>query len=72
MTEDDDDEGFCPKCGALLESEHCWKCGGEGVDGHECGDDTCCCLHPEDNITCDICDGTGRIIYCPVCHPRDE
>ncbi len=37
----------------------CWNCGGEGTDGHDCGEDTCCCLYPEDNVTCDICKGKG-------------
>jgi hypothetical protein len=37
----------------------CWQCGGEGVSHHECGEDTCCCLNPEDNVICDICDGKG-------------
>lgn len=37
----------------------CWQCGGEGSDGHDCGEDTCCCLWPEDNVTCDICLGKG-------------
>ena len=27
----------------------CWQCGGEGWFGHDCGEDTCCCLDPEDN-----------------------
>jgi hypothetical protein len=37
----------------------CWQCGGEGVSGHECGEDTCVCLYPVDNEECDICDGKG-------------
>lgn len=37
----------------------CWQCGGEGLYGHDCGDDCCCCLNPEENMICDICDGEG-------------
>lgn len=37
----------------------CWQCGGEGFSHHDCGEDTCCCLHPEDNVLCDICEGKG-------------
>ena len=44
------------QCGDYVE---CWNCGGEGVSHHDCGEDTCCCLYPEDNVMCDICDGAG-------------
>jgi hypothetical protein len=37
----------------------CWQCGGEGYSHHECGEDTCCCLNPYDNVVCDICEGKG-------------
>lgn len=37
----------------------CWSCGGEGTAGHDCGEDCCACLWPEDNVTCDICRGKG-------------
>ena len=37
----------------------CPSCGGEGVLGHECGDDCCACADPEDNLTCDTCNGEG-------------
>ena len=37
----------------------CWHCGGDGVSHHDCGEDTCCCLAPEDNVRCDICFGKG-------------
>lgn len=36
----------------------CWSCGGEG-DYHDCGEDSCCCMWPEDNVTCDQCEGKG-------------
>lgn len=37
----------------------CESCGGEGVVGHDCGDDTCCCLDPIENVRCDTCNGEG-------------
>lgn len=37
----------------------CWNCGGEGYSHHDCGEDTCFCLMPEDNVICDICNGVG-------------
>lgn len=39
----------------------CGDCGGTGLDGHDCGEDTCCCLHPEDNVTCETCNGSGEV-----------
>lgn len=42
----------------------CWQCGGDGYFGHDCGEDVCCCLYPEDNEVCDICGGDGG--YVPV------
>ena len=39
--------------------ERCWDCGGDCVVGHDCGEDTCCCLDPEDNLVCQTCDGAG-------------
>lgn len=49
----------CARCGSSMDYLDCHQCGGEGVDGHDCGEDCCCCLYPEDNMTCDICDGEG-------------
>jgi len=37
----------------------CWNCGDEGYSHHDCGEDCCCCLWPEDNVVCDICNGKG-------------
>ncbi len=50
---------FCKKCGSEMESIDCWNCGGEGFSHHDCGEDTCCCLNPEPNVECDICNGKG-------------
>jgi len=37
----------------------CWNCAGTGFTHHDCGEDTCCCLDPEDNVRCDTCEGRG-------------
>jgi hypothetical protein len=37
----------------------CECCGGEGYTSHDCGEDSCCCLEPEDNVQCDACGGNG-------------
>lgn len=51
---------ICPRCGCCsFDWERCDTCGGEGLDGHDCGEDTCCCLCPEENQTCDVCYGKG-------------
>jgi hypothetical protein len=44
------------------DTETCYACGGEGCY-HDCGEDTCCCLYPEDDdmYECEECRGTGRI-----------
>jgi len=47
-----------------MSSEPCEQCGGDGVDGHDCGEDTCCCMYPADNETCDICQGEGGFMTC--------
>jgi hypothetical protein len=39
--------------------ETCWDCAGDGYIGHDCGEDCCACLHPEDNVMCSTCDGEG-------------
>lgn len=57
-------ECHCARCGSSLEFETCEMCGGEGVDGHDCGEDSCCCMHPDDNITCDACLGRGAWPRC--------
>jgi hypothetical protein len=37
----------------------CWSCGGSGFTDHDCGDDTCMCLDPEDYTECEVCRGDG-------------
>jgi len=65
-------EHTCDKCGGEKDYRvDCWNCGGEGTDGHDCGEDCCCCLHPEDNVRCDICDGKGGWLVCLTCYEGD-
>ena len=37
----------------------CWECGGSGYSGHDCGEDCCACLEPEENVVCTQCHGEG-------------
>ena len=53
--------------GCTVYAQDCWDCGGEGVTHHDCGEDTCCCLYPEPNVECEICEGTGRLFKCFRC-----
>lgn len=48
----------CARCGSSVDSELCDYCD-DGYDGHDCGEDCCCCLYPEENVLCQYCDGTG-------------
>lgn len=58
-----DDAPKCPHCGADVEWVACGNCD-EGFSHHDCGEDTCCCLYPEDNVRCDICFGHGGWALC--------
>ena len=61
----DDIGELCPRCGCCeLVPEECWQCGGSGYYGHDCGEDTCVCRNPEENVVCDICDGVGGWQVC--------
>ena len=53
----------CGACGADADWIDCENCT-DGVTGHDCGEDTCCCADPEDNVTCDICDGAEGWYVC--------
>lgn len=44
--------------GEVKEWIHCEQCV-DGFTGHDCGEDCCCCLRPEPNIECEVCDGEG-------------
>jgi hypothetical protein len=54
----------CARCGSSCDWTDCWNCGGEGVDGHDCGEDCCCCAYPEENVRCSICKGYGGWYSC--------
>ena len=56
----------------LKEWHECPNCSGEGTDGHDCGEDCCVCLHPDDNVRCDFCGGRGGIWRCYTCTPVTE
>jgi hypothetical protein len=57
----------CWRCQSELEQVECETCYGEGVDGHDCGEDSCICLNPEPNVTCSTCGGFGGWSWCPTC-----
>ena len=61
--------GTCNTCGTEKQWVDCYNCGGEGYSDHDCGEDCCCCLNPENNVTCDICEGEGDYKVCLHCHP---
>ena len=54
----------CARCGSTVMAEECEGCGGEGVDGHDCGEDTCACADPIDNVECSWCEGEGGHRVC--------
>jgi len=59
------DKELCEQCGCCeLVSESCEQCGGDGVYGHDCGEDCCCCADPEENEECDLCGGRGYFKHC--------
>lgn len=58
-------------CGTAKAWRDCWNCD-EGLSGHDCGEDCCCCLDPEDNVRCDICAGKGGFFVCERCYPEDD
>ncbi len=54
----------CGRCGSSIMFQECGNCGGDGVTGHDCWEDCCCCADPEDNVACDICHGVGAFPLC--------
>lgn len=60
-------ETECPKCGSWeVYQRDCQYCE-EGYSDHDCGDDCCCCLEPENNVVCDMCEGRGYHKWCRNC-----
>jgi hypothetical protein len=62
---------FCDEHGTTKMWANCGNCF-EGFTSHDCGEDCCCCLDPEDNVVCDICLGEGGFMLCPVCAPNAD
>lgn len=53
----------CARCGSSCDWTDCGQCD-DGYSDHDCGDDCCCCLYPEPNVVCDLCDGYGGWYTC--------
>ena len=60
--EDEEWECQCARCGSSCDYTRC-ECE-DGYDGHDCGEDCCACLHPEENVVCEQCDGHGGWYRC--------
>ena len=60
-------EPVCAKCGSDVMWEECWNCI-DGFTHHECGEDVCCCIDPQPNVVCDICNGDGGWYVCHECN----
>lgn len=59
------DKELCEECGCCeMVTEPCQQCGGDGVYGHDCGEDCCCCADPEESEPCDLCGGRGYFGVC--------
>ena len=71
MTAKPDNESVCKDHGDKSWQE-CWGCGSTGYSYHDCGEDCCVCLDPEDNVRCDICLGEGGWYRCYTCTPMTE
>lgn len=56
-------EEQCARCGSSMHHERCKDCE-DGYSGHECGEDCCACLYPEENVICDTCGGYGGWYVC--------
>lgn len=65
-------ETTCAVCGAELEWTDCWHCLGDEAF-HDCGEDTCCCADPDDDLNeqCQECNGQGGYLECP-CLPHSN
>jgi hypothetical protein len=64
-------EASCKNCGADLRWVECENCD-EGFTGHDCGEDTCCCLDPLPNVVCDVCHGEMGWYVCDNCNTKKE
>lgn len=53
----------CARCGSSASFASCPNCE-HGLSGHDCGEDCCACVHPEPNVPCDYCGGSGGAWHC--------
>lgn len=62
-----DPDGFheptCGRCGGSTDWIDCDQCT-DGLTHHDCGEDSCACLHPVNNVLCDVCRGAGSRYVC--------
>lgn len=58
---------ICHGCGRDMVWRVCPNCE-DGFNGHDCGEDCCCCVHPQPNVPCDTCEGKGGWWICTSCH----
>ncbi len=65
------EELYCKRCGSDVLWQECEQCE-EGYSYHDCGEDTCCCLDPQPNVVCDVCNGEGRWHVCLGCNRPTE
>jgi hypothetical protein len=65
----DSSELIC-ECGAEMDWQECEECGGDGLVGHDCGEDTCPCADPEPNVPCPLCSGEGGYLACFGCESK--
>lgn len=54
----------CARCGGSCSYWQCPDCDEYGYSYHDCGEDSCCCRYPENNVCCDTCGGTGGEWHC--------
>lgn len=54
----------CARCGSSADWRECEECDEDGMSGHDCGEDCCMCLHPDENVLCEFCGGHGGDYWC--------
>ena len=58
------EENQCARCGSSCGFLDCGNCDEFGYSHHDCGEDCCCCLRPENNVVCQWCNGSGGSWHC--------
>ena len=56
----------CSDCGGEVNWFECDSCN-DGHSHHDCGEDTCICLEPTDNVVCTDCNGKAGWWRCYKC-----